>query len=299
MVAIGVLLASILAFFGEWWWLLDLIANFRVQLVVVGVAVVLGGLALRIPSVAVIGATLIAVNLVPIAPLYLGASADGEQTDLRVVSYNLLFSTTEESDEVIDWLKDLEADVVFLQEAGRRWVTLLGRADLPWEMVGPVTRPGEVFGTLALVPQGADAAYIDLGERAAVEVTLDAGGQTITLLGVHLISPYDSFRSDERNDELLAIGEWAATQDGPAAIVGDFNSTPFTWAFRRMLELGGLENSQSGFGVQATWPTGNFVLRVPIDHLVHSGGLEVIDRRVLQSYGSDHLPIAIDLALRG
>ena len=146
-----------------------------------------------------------------------------------------------------------------------------------------MTRPHEAFGTLALVPRGADAEYIDLGERAAVEVTLDAGGQTITLLGVHLISPYDSGRSEVRNAELLAIGEWAATQDGPAAIVGDFNSTPFTWAFRRMLELGGLENSQSGFGVQATWPTGNFVLRVPIDHLVHSGGLEVIDRRVLQS----------------
>ena len=129
MVAIGVLLASILAFFGEWWWLLDLIANFRVQLVVVGLGVVLGGLALRIPSVAVLGAAVIVVNLVPIAPLYLDASAHGEQTDLRVVSYNLHLSATSEADEVIDWLDDLEADVVFFQEAGPRWVTLLGRAD--------------------------------------------------------------------------------------------------------------------------------------------------------------------------
>ena len=94
-----------------------------------------------------------------------------------------------------------------------------------------------------------------------------------------------------------ALGEWADAADTPAIVTGDFNATPFSWSFRSMLSESGLVNSQDGFGLQTTWPTTNVFLRIPIDHLVHTNDLVTVDRQVMPSFGSDHYPIVVDLAL--
>jgi endonuclease/exonuclease/phosphatase (EEP) superfamily protein YafD len=66
------------------------------------------------------------------------------------------------------------------------------------------------------------------------------------------------------------------------------------------LDLGELRNSQVGFGLQPTFSSqSNLLLRVPIDHLVHSGALEVTDRRLGPPLGSDHFPLLVDLQLAG
>ena len=79
-------------------------------------------------------------------------------------------------------------------------------------------------------------------------------------------------------------------------MLGDFNATPWSWPFRRMLSTGALVNSQSGFGLQPTFPaTTNVALRVPIDHLLHSDLIGVRDRRTGPALGSDHFPLIVDL----
>jgi endonuclease/exonuclease/phosphatase (EEP) superfamily protein YafD len=78
-------------------------------------------------------------------------------------------------------------------------------------------------------------------------------------------------------------------------VVGDFNATPWTSAFRRLLGTGELRNSQRGYGVSPTWDVGRF-WAVPIDHLVHGDGMVVTDRAVGPDLGSDHRPILVDLA---
>jgi endonuclease/exonuclease/phosphatase (EEP) superfamily protein YafD len=38
-------------------------------------------------------------------------------------------------------------------------------------------------------------------------------------------------------------------------------------------------------------------MRVPIDHLLHSDTLSVVDRRLGPAMGSDHFPLIVDLQL--
>jgi endonuclease/exonuclease/phosphatase (EEP) superfamily protein YafD len=65
-------------------------------------------------------------------------------------------------------------------------------------------------------------------------------------------------------------------------------------------DSGGLRNSQIGFGLQPTFPASSIgVLRVPIDHLLHSQDLRVRDRRLGPALGSDHFSLIVDLEYAG
>ena len=299
VVAGAVLAASMLAFFGEWWWMLDLVANFRAQLAVVGSVVVGAGLTIRTRSVMLLGALITLVNLAPIIPLYLGGGQTDAQPQLRVASYNLLFSAARHPDEVVEWLGSVEADVVFLHEVGRPWSRVLEAADLPWRVVGPQRDANQRFDTVVLVHDGARVEFIDLIARSTPAVALDIDGVEVTVLGVHASSPFDADGAARRDQELLEIAKWVTTQRASIVVAGDLNSTPFSWSFRRMLEVSRLHNSQIGFGLQPTWPSTNVLLRIPIDHLLYSDGLRVVDRQVLPSLGSDHFPLVVGLTLGG
>jgi endonuclease/exonuclease/phosphatase (EEP) superfamily protein YafD len=53
-----------------------------------------------------------------------------------------------------------------------------------------------------------------------------------------------------------------------------------------------------GFGHQPSWPTGQFFLRIPLDHVLHAPEIMIHNRMVLQDVGSDHFPVIIDFSLK-
>ena len=115
------------------------------------------------------------------------------------------------------------------------------------------------------------------------------------LLGAaYPLSPVTRERSAGRDAQLEIAAEWAAAQSLPVIVTGDFNAS--TWSYGFSLISGPLENSQLGFGVKASWPVGLRVIGVPIDHLVHTAELTVVDRHLGPSLGSDHYPLHVTLA---
>ncbi|HEX6222454.1 MAG TPA: endonuclease/exonuclease/phosphatase family protein, partial [Acidimicrobiia bacterium] len=120
----------------------------------------------------------------------------------------------------------------------------------------------------------------------------------LSVLGTHPLAPTDQERADLRDAQIGFAGEWATEQDGAYMVVGDFNATPWSWPFRRLMGSADVENSQRGFGLQPTFATSsNLLLRVPIDHVVHSPALEVTGRQLGPALGSDHFPLVVDLQL--
>ena len=83
-----------------------------------------------------------------------------------------------------------------------------------------------------------------------------------------------------------------------AILLGDFNLTPYAAHFHEIIEQIGWKDSRRGFGVANTWPS--FLpspLRIPIDHILYRGDLGVMDRQILASHGSDHLPLMIKFSI--
>jgi len=298
--AVLVAVATVAAFGGRWVWWLDLVANFRPQL---GVAALVGGVTLVVARWRRLGAIVLAaaaVNAALVLPLFL-PPPDGtdEGVPVRVVTFNL-FAANDRYEEVIGYLRGVDADVVFLHEASAPWEEALEASDLPYEVYRSRS-DGLIFGTVVLTRPDAKVTSFGFAssEPRAVEVELALPeGGTFRLLGVHTLAPTTERRAALRDAQLRFAGEWAASRTPPLVVAGDLNAGPWSWAFARLQKEGDLEDSARGFGLQPTFPaTANPALRVPIDHLLYSDGVRVVSRRLGPPLGSDHFPLVVDLSV--
>ena len=292
-------LVTVAGFFGGSWWVLDLLAGFRHQLAIALMVCALVAAFARWRKTAVAIGLLGAVNLALVVPLYIGPSRP-QTGELRIVSFNVLASNRRFA-EVVDFIRSSEADVVVLHEVTRRWEQEIEAAaatfdDWPYEITEARAR-GDLFGSMVLVESGAavESFGFALTDPRAIEILLPDG---VALLAIHPLSPSSEFRALQNDRQFLFATEWAAGQDGPAIVVGDFNATPWSYPFRRLLSTADLSNSARGFGLDLSYPAdGNPLIRVPIDHLLFSEGLAVVDRRLGPAMGSDHFPLTVDMAL--
>ncbi len=188
-----------------------------------------------------------------------------------------------------------------LHEVTRRWEDAIEEAaarfeDWAYEVTKARGR-GDLFGSMVLVHAGAavESFGFALTDPRAIEILLPDG---VAVLAIHPLSPSSEFRARQNDRQLLFATEWAAGQDGPTIVVGDFNATPWSFPFRRLVSSTDLSNSARGFGLDLSNPAdGNPLVRVPIDHLLFSDDLAVVDRRLGPAMGSDHFPLTVDLAL--
>jgi endonuclease/exonuclease/phosphatase (EEP) superfamily protein YafD len=215
------------------------------------------------------------------------------------MSFNLL-STNEEYSEVIEYIETIDPDLVLLHEASRPWEVAIENSGLEYEVIRPRS-DDLIFGTLVLV-RGEGVTAVSHGFAAAapravsLEYTPTGWATPLSVLGTHPLAPTDKERAALRDAQLGFVAEWAARQSGAFIVVGDLNATPWSWPFRRLMDTNGLSNSQTGFGLQPSFPTtSNLLLRVPIDHLLHSQALEVTSRQLGPELGSDHFPLVVDL----
>ncbi len=301
--AVALAVVSIASFFGRWVWWLDVLANFRAQYVA---ALTVLGLALMLTRWRRTGLMVLLaaiVNVVPVLPLYVGSPGDSEPgaPSIRVMSFNLL-SDNESFSGVIDYIRAIDPDLVLLHEASQPWEVAVGAAGLDYEIIRP-RADRLIFGTLVLI-RGEDIEAVSYGfgkaQPRAVELSYRPTGwpQGIEVLSTHALAPSEEERAGLRDAQLGFAADWAAAREGPIFVVGDFNATPWSWPFRNLIDQAELKNSQIGFGLHLSFPaTSNVLLRVPIDHLVHSEELIVRDRRLGPSLGSDHFPLVVDLEL--
>jgi endonuclease/exonuclease/phosphatase (EEP) superfamily protein YafD len=298
--AVAVAVWSILGFLGELWWTFDLAANFRPHfasaLVILAVLLALAGRRRSALFVGLVGL----VNAAVVLPLFLVPSTSGEPLGetLRVMTFNVN-GLNDEYDDVIGYIREEEPDVVFLHEATFLWEDALEAAGLPYRV-----EPGRVepldFGTMALVPQTAEFRTFGFANSAprAVEVVLDVGGYEVRILGSHPLSPSTEERARLRDAQLGFARDWSAESGGRRIVAGDLNATPWSSSFRRLIANADLHNSQSGYGLELTFPSGSSPLvQVPIDHVLYSDGFRVVDRRLGPALGSDHYSVVVDLAL--
>jgi endonuclease/exonuclease/phosphatase (EEP) superfamily protein YafD len=285
---------SILGFFGSMSWLLDLTANFRVQQAVVLLAlgvVALVGRPFWASAVLVVGV----VDLVLVAPYLVGEGRGiGVGDRIEVMTFNVGISNPNRL-AVAEYIAAEDPDVVFIFESSFEWEDAIRASDLPLQIVSIVPR-GRIAGVTVLAkPELRPGAMeVSLGGEAAA-VAVDLGSGRVDVLGVHPPSPTTAERSARRDAMLVAAAEWVRERSGEVIVVGDFNATPWSHAFRSLRRHGGLVDTMRGAGLQPSWPDGWGVLALPIDHVLHTAGLGSSDRRTGPAFGSAHRPVIVSI----
>ena len=231
------------------------------------------------------------------------------QVQLTFASYNIHKAVgtdgRRDPDRILTVLRELDADVIALQECDRRFGTrdsVIERAaldDTPWRAL-PVARGATSLGwhgnallirrkfeTIASHP----VALPRLEPRGAVRGDFAVAGRRVRVVGMHL-----DLSGLRRRDQIRAVLKHVDGCDHPcpAVLLGDFNQ----WG----VGTGAMREFAGNW--QALAPGRSFPSRQPVAHLdriVASSEWDVVDAGVHHSAmavaASDHLPVWAKLKL--
>lgn len=290
---------SILAFAGQLYWLLDLAAHFRVQSAI-GLGLITLLLAVgrewRSAAFAGCGATL---NLAVLLPYFFSSASlpvsDAPKIRLALINVN---TANRRFDLVRDFIRTSKADVVAVQEVNGEWMSELAGLRSIYPHVAAQSREDNFGIALFSRRPFAREEILHLGKVRVPSVLgeLDVGGRKLQLLTTHPVPPRTRAGTRLRDDQLAAVAEVLKNLRGTRVLLGDLNASPWSAEFRKLVRETGLHDSARGMGLQLTWPSQPWFLRVPIDHCLISPDLRVVARQVGSDVGSDHFPIIVELA---
>lgn len=230
--------------------------------------------------------------------------------ELTVASYNIHkavgLDRRRDPERILAVLRELDADVIALQEADRRFgdrQSVLPRAMLEehhWHAVALNQRPDSIgwHGNAVLVRRGitvTNAAIVPLPTlepRGAVRVDLVKDGRPVRVVGMHL-----DLSGLRRRQQVRTILHHVADCDGssPTVLLGDFNE----WS-----RSGGCLREFSHDRWRVLAPGHSFPSRRPVamlDRIVASTEWDcahcAVHHSALAARASDHLPVRARLTL--
>jgi endonuclease/exonuclease/phosphatase family metal-dependent hydrolase len=218
---------------------------------------------------------------------------------LRVVTFNLYFGRAD-AEIIVARVRQLRADVLFLQELTEDAVTRLKQAGLEdllphtqLELRGG-TRGSGIYSRFPLSEGPAVAAVHMAQPTALLELP---GGDAVELLCVHPSPPAPGRRGGAAQWR-AELGVLPAPGELPRVVAGDFNATLDHAAFRDLLRLGYADAAvQTGDALTPTWgpPGKNAVLT--LDHVLVDRSCAVLESSVHLIPGSDHRAVYAEIQL--
>ncbi|MCB0188689.1 MAG: endonuclease/exonuclease/phosphatase family protein [Caldilineaceae bacterium] len=301
-----ILTLSIGGYAADWHWRLAWYSNPRPHFVV---AALLAGLwfLLRRQRWGM-AATLVTLllNGLALAPIFLpqhqAVTPDNEST------FTLVHLNTDQGAATLSPLLTTGADLLLLQEVTPALAATLPQTLPDYTIIQshPLTN---THGSATLLRKGSSLSVVGTetillpayATRPLLTAQLELHGHRIRLLNFHLTRPDDAWRDGFQQVELTTAAAWSRTRQQAerteVIIAGDFNVTPWSTRFVRLLQTGDLQDSLRGFGLQNSWPTDlPLVAGIPIDHALHSAGMVTLDRKILPTTGSDHAALLVTFA---
>ncbi len=292
--AIGTLLLSAVTMWDTGQHFVELFSHFRLQYFAVAVILLFVFAVWRAPFYAVCALISVAINASFVLPWYGAAQAAPGGMQMKFVYANLL-STNDDHDRLLKLIEVERPDLIFLQEFSPQWQVTMERLKASYPAA--YARPREDNFGIAMfsrVPLTA-VSHVDsppLGYPTLIATT-SVNGAELTMISSHPMIPVGRDNFAARNAQIQSLAELVNTIDGPVMLLGDLNATIWDRYYRQLEADTGLRNARRGFGILPTWPTFMPLGLIPIDHVLVSEEISVVEARTGPRIGSDHLPLIV------
>jgi len=295
--------SSVIALFGELFWVAELFSHFRLYYLLLQALLILIFLhgryrVLMVLTIlfAVPNAWMVGPYLTPIVIGKSATSSIGADAGIDIVALNVNYRN-DGYVRVAGYLRDSDPDIILIAEFTPAWRDELEflRAGYPWQLGAARTDQWglAVFSRLPLV----EAEQIDLAQTDSVHVrfVVATAATELEIFAVHLFSPKSSVLARDRNLQLEDLAERVAASEYRSIVIGDLNLTPFSPYFSRFIDRSGLQDARRSDGFHITWPASVLPVWIPIDHALADTTVNVTRVRAGPDVGSDHFPLEIDV----
>lgn len=298
LLTVSLCLITLTGFMGRVWWIFDLSSHFRLQYLILLVMCAMIGLLGNNYLLCILAGFGALVNFILILPLYLAPRRPQDTaTRYRLLLSNVL-GTNPHISATVNLIEKANPDIILLIEPTDTWLeTILPHlANYPHRILVP---RADNYG-IALLSRHAfkrqETILLGPYQKPSIIASVDLEGKLLTLLGTHAQPPFNALDSAHRDQQIKEVVAYSNQFGKPALILGDFNATSWSAALRDVSKAG-WKDSRVGFGIQASWPVANPLLRVPIDHIFTTPDVVVHNRRLGSPVGSDHLPVILDFSI--
>ena len=286
-------------------WLADLANFIRPHLLVAGVCLLVLGLIVASRGTRIGGVIAVGTAILPFAWLPVPApTLEGQAFTL--VSANVLNQNRNPAPFLA--LPDVvAADVLVLQEVTPLWQNALVESELWQHESGRDLRANSDMKVLSRFPildeRLVFADSTDTGGRHAVRLELSVEDRRVVLYAVHPQTPRRPAMWRERQAYLRDLVASIETEPADAAVIvaGDWNTPPWSPFFTDFLVSTGYLTTESRW-----WPLptrfstrfGNITQAgTPIDRVVLSPNVRLVDITIGPRFGSNHLPVIARLSV--
>lgn len=294
LLALGGSGVSVLGFFGNLDWRVDLLSHFRLQYVLLfSVLILISGILKRYRLLILSGVFLI-LNASLFLPFYLPRPAGNEANSLTIFMANVERGNRR-TDLLLQEIAAVRPEILVLVEIDPRWMrelTIL-KQQYPYEVAAVRSDYSGVLLLSKLPLQASRVEEVGTTNIPMVVANVVRNGKRLTLLGLHPYAPFDRWAAMRRDEQLLSAAHYVKTQKNPTVLLGDLNITPFSAVYQDIQKNALLTDCAVGFGYQITWQLQPLLapIGLSIDHCMYTAGVRVVKSSVGDTIGSDHKPI--------
>lgn len=213
---------------------------------------------------------------------------------IKTLTFNL-HDENRNFEQAVDYIWEVDADVVCLQEALGEWRTAVSSL----LRLYPHALQSAKGGTILMSKLPLKIMDVNLAQATPYSIAVRVGGlkQPVDLVCVHLTRPESPSKMALRNQEMGYLARTVFKSKNPVILLGDFNASTRSPTMFRFMQQAGVQTAGPGFPPANTWPGGLSFLGLRIDHVLFTPPLRLVRNEVGPGLGSNHRPVSAELAL--
>ena len=305
-----VVLATVLPFIRRGWWWVRVCDFPRLQLFVLGLAVLAALVALGPESsadwlaVALLAAVVLyqGYRILPYTPLWtveaLPSRIPDPERNVRLLIANVQVGNRR-TEPLLRLVRATDPDVLLAVETDQFWVDALACLDsrFPHCIKHPQDNAYGILLLSRLELRDAKVRFLMDPDVPSIVARLTLGcGDEIDFYAIHPRPPHAFQASTERDAEILVVGREIRERGEPAIVAGDLNDVAWSHVTRLFRRLSDTLDPRMGRGLYATFNARRPLLRWPLDHIFFTEDFRVARLERMGFIGSDHFPILVELS---
>ena len=231
------------------------------------------------------------------------------KNNLKIIIFNLEYSNSIENFEKIRKMIILEnPDIIQLAETSGRLSGEVKKLKKQYPHTLNLDKRKDIFDTVIFSKYPLKNKK-DLTDNI-VAATVVKNNKQFYLISVHFVPIANKLHTEIANRQMAAAIDYIKINKGDYILIGDLNMTMTSKRFTNFLNETNLYTYVSLVKPTSTWPAKmqlrfapeyvlieNFpnVLGIQIDHVLYSSKFRLIDKKITNSYGSDHRGLIVNL----